>query len=459
MTIPRITIIGGGLAGSEAAYQLLQAGLRVALVEARPAVQSPAHHSLLLGELVCSNSLRSDAAHTAPGLLKQELRQVGSLVLQAADATRVPAGSALAVDRDAFAWHVTSTLTLHPRLRLRRYPLETLPAGPAVLASGPLTSAALAGDLTRLAGDHGLYFYDAIAPIVDAESIDFERVFLGARRDPTGKDYVNCPLDRAQYYQLVEAITGAAATPRRAFEERRHFEGCLPVEEMARRGPDVLAYGPLRPVGLVDPRTGARPFAVLQLRAEDEAGSSYNMVGFQTRLLRPEQRRVFRLIPGLEQARFLRYGSVHRNSYLDAPNLVGPRLDLAGAAGVKVAGQLSGVEGYLESTAMGLVAGLLLASELRGVALDPPPRTTALGSLVHHLCKPRSPGERFEPSNMTYGLLPRPQQRIRNKRQRRQLVCEQALQDLAGWTRQVEALRRSDRVPGLHFSPTPSRGG
>jgi methylenetetrahydrofolate--tRNA-(uracil-5-)-methyltransferase len=431
----RVSIIGGGLAGCEAAWQLLRAGLQVELFEARPAVQSPAHASLLLGELVCSNSLRSEAEHTAPGLLKAELRRAGSLVLRAADATRVPAGSALAVDRGRFAWRLTRELLYQPGLRLRRCALESLPQGPLILASGPLTSGGLARALERRVGAGGLHFYDAIAPIVEGESIGWGRVFRGARRDPQSRDYVNCPMDRKQYDTFVGALLSAARLAPRPFEERRYFEGCLPLEVMADRGYDVLAHGPLRPVGLSDPRTGRRPHAVVQLRAEDGAGASFNLVGFQTRLLRPDQRRVFRMIPGLERARFLRYGSIHRNSYLDAPRLLGPGLTLRAEPRVRVAGQICGVEGYLESVAMGLVAGRLTAAELSGRDAPPPPRTTALGALVNHLLRPRGEGERFEPSNITFGLLPPAPGRRR--RERRQAARRRALADLEGWLAEV----------------------
>ena len=432
-------VIGGGLAGSEAAHQLLRCGLPVTLVEARPAVQSPAHHSLLLGELVCSNSLRSDAPGTASGLLKEEMRRAGSLVMEAADATRVPAGSALAVNRLAFAWRVTSRL-LQAGLRLRRHAITALGEGPAILASGPLTSPGLSRELSALSAGR-LYFYDAIAPVVEAASIDWERVFYGARREPNSRDYVNCPMDRQQYEDLVLALRDAATVPRRSFEEPRYFEGCLPVEVMAGRGFEVLSHGPLRPVGLFDPRSPGRPHAVVQLRAEDRAGTSFNLVGFQTRMLRPEQRRVFRMIPGLGEARFLRYGSVHRNTYLDAPRLLGPRLELRRTPRVKVAGQISGVEGYLESTAMGLVTGLLLASELKaGRPLEPPPRTTALGALVFHVTRMRAEGEHFEPSNITFGLLPPLKEKIRKKRLRRLAKCERALEDLGEWLREVNGV-------------------
>lgn len=438
MKRPQITVIGGGLAGSEAAWQVLRSGLSVTLVEARPAVQSPAHQTLLLGELVCSNSFRSDAPETASGLLKRELRRAGSLILEVADATRVPAGTALAVDRNAFSWTVTSRLLLQRALRLDRRVTEQLPGdGPCILASGPLTSAGLSAELKRQVGA-GLFFYDAIAPIVEASSIDWSQVFRGARRDPANRDYVNCPIDRGQYDRLIEALRTATQVVPHPFEQQRFFEGCLPLEVMAARGDDVLAHGPLRPVGLVDPRTERRPYAVVQLRAENEGGTCFNMVGFQTRLTQQEQRRVFRLIPGLERCRFLRYGSIHRNSYLDAPRLLGPRLELRDAPEVKVAGQLSGVEGYLESVAIGLVVGLFVAAEVKGIALEPPPPSTALGALVRHVTRSRAKDERFDPSNITFGLLPRPEERIKRRRDRRAAVCERALRDLEPWLQQVE---------------------
>jgi methylenetetrahydrofolate--tRNA-(uracil-5-)-methyltransferase len=432
-------VVGGGLAGSEAAWQLLRSGVAVQLCEARPAHASPAHATLLLGELVCSNSLRSDAEDTAPGLLKAELRRAGSLIMQAADATRVPAGSALAVDRSAFAWRITAELLAQPGFGLFRYPLERLPEGPAVLASGPLTSPRLSAELGRVLGE-GLHFYDAIAPIVDASSLDWDRVFLGSRRDPAGRDYVNCPMTREQYDRFVEALRAGARLAPHSFEEPRYFEGCLPVEVMAARGDDVLAHGPLRSVGLRDPRAAQRPHAVVQLRAEDAARTSYNLVGFQTRLLQGEQRRVFRLIPGLERADFLRYGSIHRNTYLDAPRLLHADLRLRAAPRLRIAGQISGVEGYLESTAIGLLAGLFLAAELRGVKLPPPPSTTALGALLRHLTRPRAVGERFEPSNITFGLLPLPSTRVRDKRSRRRAVRERALADLEDWLPSLQGL-------------------
>jgi methylenetetrahydrofolate--tRNA-(uracil-5-)-methyltransferase len=439
MAAPSITVIGGGLAGSEAAWQLLRCGISVDLVEARPAVQSPAHRSLLLAEMVCSNSLRSDSAETGPGLLKNEMRAIGSLLLEQAERHQVPAGSALAVDRWNFAWGVSSALIMHPRLRIRRYALDRIPEGNVILATGPLTSAGMTQLLKRTLGQ-GMYFYDAIAPIVEGDSIDYDRVFFGARREPDSRDYINCPMDRQQYDALVMALREADRVPAHPFEQEHYFEGCLPVEVMAGRGNDALSYGPLRPIGLIDPRTGRRPHAVIQLRKEDDAGRRYNLVGFQTRMTYGEQRRVLSMIPGLEKARFERLGSIHRNSFLDSPNLLDSSLRLKCSPNVRVAGQFSGVEGYLESGALGQLVGLLAAAELRGMDLSPPPPSTALGALVRHVTRPRGKGERFEPSNITFGLLPAPTERIRNKRERRRFVAESALDELKVWAQQLQPL-------------------
>jgi methylenetetrahydrofolate--tRNA-(uracil-5-)-methyltransferase len=362
-----------------------------------------------------------------------------SLIMQTADATRVPAGSALAVDRQSFAWQMTSCLLQHPRLRLQRREVTALPPTPCILASGPLTSLGLHRHLGRIL-ENQLYFYDAIAPIVEASSIDWTRVFRGARRDALSEDYVNCPMNREQYDTFVHALRHAIKVLPHRFEEPRYFEGCLPIEVMAARGDDVLAHGPLRPVGLVDPRSGKRPYAVLQLRAENQEGSCFNLVGFQTRLLQKEQRRVFRLIPGLEQATFLRYGSIHRNAYLDAPRVLGPELQLKRLPHVTVAGQLSGVEGYLESVAIGLLAGLFRAAEKKGWVLEPPPRTTALGALLHHLIRQRATAEPFTPSNITFGLLPAEAQPLRQRRMRRLAIAERAARDLTPWLEQVQRM-------------------
>jgi methylenetetrahydrofolate--tRNA-(uracil-5-)-methyltransferase len=433
-----VTVVGGGLAGCEAAWQLAEAGVEVLLLESKPAVMSPAHSTPLLAEIVCSNSLRSDAAEAPAGLLKAELRRAGSLVLACADATRVPAGEALAVDRHAFARLVTARIVNHPRIRLERRVVDDLPAGPTIVSTGPLTGGRLARTLGQLCGKP-LYFYDAIAPIVDAETIDPALVFRASRfghhrPEDAGEegDYLNCPLDREQYQAFVEAVRGGRKVLPHTFEEARYFEGCLPVEVMAERGLDVLAFGPMKPIGLVDPRTGRRPHAVVQLRAENRHCTAYNLVGFQTRLAYPEQLRIFRLIPGLAGAEFLRYGSIHRNSYVDSPRLLGPELELRGRPEVRLAGQITGVEGYIESTAMGLCAARFCAGRLRGHPVAPPPPESAIGALHQHVTRPRRSDERFEPMNINYGLMP-PLPGRPSKRDRRRLFASRAVAAFSAW--------------------------
>jgi len=430
---PDATVVGGGLAGCEAAWQLARRGLSVSLVEMKPARMSPAHGTPLLCELVCSNSLRGGSIETPAGLLKHELRAAGSLIIACADATRVPAGDALAVDRHAFSRLVTTRIALEPRIRIERRALDDFPAGPVIIAGGPLVGAGLAREIRRLAGDR-FYFYDAIAPIVDAETIDWEHAFRGSRYgkgDAAEGDYVNCPLDRAEYRAFVEAVRGGRKVTPHAFEEPRYFEGCLPIEVMAERGDDVLAFGPMKPVGLRAP-DGSRPFAVVQLRAEDRYRQSYNLVGFQTRLAYPEQKRIFAMIPALRRAEFLRFGSIHRNAYIESPRLLDEELRLRGRPEVRFAGQITGVEGYIESTAVGLLAALFLAARSRGEVPSPPPETTALGGLYHHLTRPRAAGERFQPMNINFGLLPPLTERTR-KRERRALHADRAQAALAPW--------------------------
>ncbi|MBI5479384.1 MAG: methylenetetrahydrofolate--tRNA-(uracil(54)-C(5))-methyltransferase (FADH(2)-oxidizing) TrmFO [Deltaproteobacteria bacterium] len=433
--MPACTVIGGGLAGCEAAWQLTRAGCDVDLWESKPAAFSPAHASPLLAELVCSNSLGSDDPLTAPGLLKAELRRAGSLVLRCADEARVPAGGALAVDRREFARRATTAVALEPRVRLRRGVLEAVPAGPVVVASGPLGFGPPARELQRLLGD-ALHFYDAIAPIVDADSVDMARAFVGNRWDrerATGEAaYVNCPLSRGEYQALVRALREGRKVAPRGFEEPRYFEGCLPVEVLAARGDDALAYGPLRPVGLEPPPGWPRPYAVLQLRPEDEARTCFNLVGLQTRLTYPEQRRSFRLVPALHRAEFVRLGSIHRNSYVDAPRVLGPELELRARPEWRLAGQVTGVEGYVESTAMGLLCGRLLAARLQGLAPAPPPPETALGALHRHVTRPRKEGAAYEPAAITHGLLP-PLPGRPGRRDRRRLHLERALRALEAW--------------------------
>jgi methylenetetrahydrofolate--tRNA-(uracil-5-)-methyltransferase len=427
----RITVVGGGLAGCEAAWQLAEAGVPVLLRESKPEVMSPAHATPLLAEIVCSNSLRSDAADAPAGVLKAELRRARSIILACADATRVPAGEALAVDRFAFARLVTARLTNHPRLCLLRGVVDELPAQPCIVATGPLTGGRLARQLGALCGKP-LYFYDAIAPIVDAETIDSTVVFRASRYAEDGGDYLNCPFDRDQYQAFVEAIRAGRKVAPHAFEEARYFEGCLPVEVMADRGMDVLAFGPMRPVGLQDPRTGRRPHAVVQLRAENRHQTAYNLVGFQTRLAYPEQQRIFRMIPGLAQAEFLRYGSIHRNSYVDAPRLLGPALEVRARPHVQLAGQITGVEGYIESTAMGLLAARFAAARLLGRVQPPPPPESAMGALYQHVTRPRRADEPFGPMNINFGLLP-PLTGRPSKRDRRRLYAARAGEAFASW--------------------------
>jgi len=429
-----LMIIGGGLAGVEAAWQAARRGIKVRLFEMRPQKMTPAHRTPYLAELVCSNSFKALELESAPGLLKQELRLLGSLIMQVADQTRVPAGKALAVDRQAFATKITEVIEAHPSITLYREEVTSLPADQvAIIASGPLTSGGLAEFITRLTGEANLFFYDAISPIVDGDTIDYSKTFFASRYGKGGEDYLNCPLSKEEYDRLVEELIRAEKVPLRDFEQGAYFEGCLPIEEMALRGPETLAHGPLRPVGLRDPRNSSPPYAVVQLRREDRSGSLYNMVGFQTKLTYSEQKRVFRLIPGLERAEFHRFGSLHRNTFIKAPLLLKATLQLQGHPNYFFAGQITGVEGYLESTATGLLAGINAANLLRGKDLLIPPRETALGSLVNYLIQ-ADPGS-FQPMNINYGLFPPFVQKIRNKREKKILIAKRALEALEDWQR------------------------
>ncbi|AKT38957.1 methylenetetrahydrofolate--tRNA-(uracil(54)-C(5))-methyltransferase (FADH(2)-oxidizing) TrmFO [Chondromyces crocatus] len=438
-----ILIVGGGLAGSEAAFQLAERGHAVRLVEMKPHKRTPAQTGDGLAELVCSNSLRGAALGNAVGLLKEELRRAGSLILRCADLTAVPAGGALAVDRERFSAEVTRALSAHPRITIESREVTAIPAErPVILATGPLTTDALAADLERAVGAEHLAYYDAIAPILSADSLDWDKVWKqsrygkGGEAESEGGDdaYVNCPFDEAQYRAFVRALVESEKVPARDFEEPRYFEGCLPCEVMAERGEMTLAFGPMKPVGLVDPRTDKRPYAVVQLRQEDEAGTAYNLVGFQTRMKYGEQLRVFRMIPGLEEAEFLRMGSVHRNTFVNAPEQLGPGMELLARPGVFLAGQISGVEGYVESAAGGLLCGLLLAQRQRGETLRPPPPTTALGGLLTHLTRKQP---RYQPSNITWAhVAPLPLedgQRKLRKRARYDAMAERALRDIDAW--------------------------
>jgi methylenetetrahydrofolate--tRNA-(uracil-5-)-methyltransferase len=426
-----IIIIGGGLAGCEAAWQLAKRGHEVTLREMKPGKCSPAHRSPRLAELVCSNSLRSNERTSAVGLLKEELRRLDSLIMAAADTTSVPAGKALAVDRALFSAAVEERLLTQSGLRLVREECAEIPAGAhVIIATGPLTSDPLAADIARLVGRDSLYFYDAIAPIVDAASIDRSRVFRASRYDEGEGDYLNCPLDEGQYGALRLAILEGRQIAARPFEDEKYFEGCLPVEILARRGVDTLRFGPMKPVGLVDPGTGREPHAVIQLRQENREGSLYNMVGFQTKLAWPEQERIFRMIPGLEQAEFLRLGSIHRNTYIHSPMLLTDTLQLRSNPDLFFAGQITGVEGYVESTAMGLLAALFMDRIRIEKPFAIPPRTTALGALLHHVS--RSEGKTFQPMNVNFGLFEPLGGKVRRKL-RGEAYAERALSDLGVW--------------------------
>lgn len=429
------------MAGAEAAWQIAQRDLPVLLYEMRPVRSTPAHQTDRLAELVCSNSLKTDQENAAPWLLKAELRRLDSLLLRAAQAARVPGGHALAVDRERFADEVTSAIASHPRIELRRQEIVRIPEdGVTIVATGPLTSDALAAEIARLTGSNRLYFYDSISPIVDAETVDPAIAFRASRYGKSldgGDDYLNCPLDRPQYQAFVEALLAARAVPAHIEEDRTpFFEACLPIEEIARRGPDTLRFGPMKPVGLVDPRTGRRPYAVVQLRQEDLRASSYNLVGFQNHLRFGEQQRILRMIPGLENAEFLRYGQMHRNTYINAPALLTPTLQLRGEPRILFAGQISGVEGYVESIATGLMAGRHAADLARGRTPRPLPRETALGSLCHYIsgADPRH----YQPANIAFDLLPPLDAETRHKlrhdkRARHAEVCRLARQSLDGY--------------------------
>ncbi|NJC87157.1 MAG: methylenetetrahydrofolate--tRNA-(uracil(54)-C(5))-methyltransferase (FADH(2)-oxidizing) TrmFO [Desulfuromonas sp.] len=436
MTSPPIPIVGGGLAGCEAAWQLARQELAVELFEMRPQRMTPAHHSGRLGELVCSNSLRGAGMNNAVGLLKEELRRCGSLFMAAADAHAVPAGGALAVDRDGFAEYLTAAIDGHPQITLHREEITEIPAGdPVIIASGPLTADPLAARVAELTGEQHLYFYDAIAPIIEADSIDYDIVFRASRYGKGGDDYLNVPLDRDQYLAFVAALLAAEKVAPRNFEKAVHFEGCLPIEELAARGEMTLAFGPMKPVGLRDPRTGKEPFAVVQLRQDDRHATLFNLVGFQTKLTWPEQRRLFRTLPGLENARFARLGSMHRNTFLNAPACLTPTLQLKADERLFFAGQITGVEGYVESAACGFLAGLFAAGRRLGITIPPPPPTTALGALLNHLATTTAHG--FQPMNVTYGLFPPLEGRHRKRADRRLAMAERALHDLEPWWQTV----------------------
>lgn len=435
MSEKKITIIGGGLAGSEAAWQAANLGCPVTLIEMKPKKYSPAHKSAGLAELVCSNSFRSNDPTSAVGLLKEEMRRFASLIIMAADACQVPAGKALAVDREQFSQFITAKLTSHPLITLSNQEVQDIPPlaeakHPTIIATGPLTTTELADSLAKITGKEHLSFYDAIAPIVYEESLNRDIVFQASRYDDGPGDYLNCPMNKEEYLLFIEAMKEAKKVPLKSFENAKYFEGCLPVEVMLERGDDTLRFGPMKPVGLPDPRTGRDAYAIVQLRQENIEGTTYNMVGFQTKLTYPEQEKVFRLIPGMEQVEFVRLGSIHRNTFICAPEVLLPTLQLKERADLFLAGQLTGVEGYVESTAMGILAGLNAARFTLGQTLLVPPEGTALGSLIRHLTETES--KRFQPSNINFGLFPSLGKKI-PKKFRGQHRAEKANSSLEEW--------------------------
>ena len=440
----KVLLIGAGLAGSEAAWQCARRGIAVELFEMRPARTTPAHQTDHFAELVCSNSLKSESENTAPWLLKEEMRRAGSLLLEIARGTAVPAGHALAVDRAEFSRKVTEAISHEPLITIRREEVTQVAAGQlTVIATGPLTSNALSQEIVRLSLDpsraeapaphNNLYFYDSISPIVEADSIDMSKVYLAARYDKGSPDYINCPMSKAEYDRFYDALLAAQSVEQKDWENLNYFESCLPIEEIARRGRDTLRFGPMKPVGLKDPRTGRIPYAAVQLRQENLRADSYNLVGFQNHLKFGEQARVLSLIPGLEYARFLRFGQIHRNTYINSPALLYPTLQMKAHPQVLFAGQICGVEGYVESIATGLMAGLNAAALAAGGEPVPPPRATALGSLVHYITQAET--KNFQPANITFDLLPALDRKVRDRKERHRLQCELALREFEEWLR------------------------
>jgi methylenetetrahydrofolate--tRNA-(uracil-5-)-methyltransferase len=428
-----VTVVGAGLAGSEAAWQIARQGVPVRLYEMRPVRSTPAHHTANFAELVCSNSLRAAAITNAVGLLKEEMRRLDSLVIRAADTHSVPAGGALAVDREKFSQFITEALEAHPLVEVVRDEVSELPLDDiAVIATGPLTSPSLSASIQRFIGEEYLYFYDAAAPIVTKESVDMEKVYLASRYNKGEAAYLNCPMTKEEFEAFYEALISAETAPLHDFEEEKYFEGCMPVEVMAKRGPKTLLFGPMKPVGLEDPRTGKRPYAVVQLRQDNAAATLFNIVGFQTHLKWGEQKRVFRMIPGLENAEFVRYGVMHRNTYINSPTALRPTYQAKKSERLFFAGQITGVEGYVESAAAGLVAGINAGRLARGLEPVVLPPTTAIGSLAHYIT--HAAKDNFQPMNATFGLMPPLPERIRDKRERAHKMAERALNDLASFT-------------------------
>ena len=434
MTDPSLTVVGGGLAGSEATWQLARRGVGVDLYEMRPVLKTPVHQTSDFAELVCSNSLRGNDLDQAAGILKEEMRRLDSLIIKVADEVRVPAGSALAVDRGVFARLITEEITRLPVVAIHREECRSIPNAPiAIVATGPLTSDALAQDIARFVGETHLHFYDAVSPVIEADSIDMNKVFRASRYQKGTDDYLNCPMDEAEYRAFFEALTGAECSQVKDFEKEFFFEGCLPIEVIASRGPETMRFGPMKPVGLLNPATGRRPFAVVQLRQDNLAASHFSMVGFQTHLKWPEQKRIFSMIPGLENAEFVRFGMIHRNTFINSPRALEPTFEARVRPGLFFAGQMSGVEGYVESAASGLMAGRNAAALSRGEDLRVPPRTTAIGALAFYVSH-ANPHD-YQPTNITFGIMEPPAEHIRDKQKRKLAISERALADLEEFRR------------------------
>jgi methylenetetrahydrofolate--tRNA-(uracil-5-)-methyltransferase len=438
-----LTIIGAGLAGSEAAWQAAEAGVSVVLYEMRPQRPTPAHKTGNCAELVCSNSLGSNQDSSAPFLLKQELRNLDSLVIRSADKNSVPAGKALAVDRDLFSEEITRTLEQHPNITLKHEEVVEIPQeGPVIIATGPLTSPIFSEKLTQLLGQDYLYFYDALSPIIDAQSIDTDNTFFASRYGKDDADYLNCGMSREQYEKFIDELLKAEKVSLKEFEKPIYFEGCMPIEVLAERGPQTLAFGPLKPVGLNHPETNERFHAVVQLRKENKEGTAYNLVGFQTKLTYPEQRRIFKMIPGLTNAEFFRLGAIHRNTFINAPQLLSGDLSLKSHPNIFFAGQIVGVEGYVESSTMGLIASLSAMCRLKGTAFSPPPAETALGTLLQYVTGKEG---NYQPMNINFGLFSGLEMRIRDKKKRNQNIIQRALAGQEKWLEVLEGIKQYRR--------------
>jgi len=432
-----LTIIGAGLAGSEAAWQAAERGVSVVLYEMRSVSRTAAHKTDNCAELVCSNSLGNNLPYSAPFILKEELRNFNSVVISSGDRNSVPAGSALAVDRELFSKEITKRISNHPLITLKRQEIIEIPnSGPVIIATGPLTSPKLSKEISQLIGEEYLYFYDALSPIVDANTIDYDTAFFGSRYEKGGADYLNCPMNEKQYYDFIRELNNAEKVPMASFEKPVYFEGCMPIEVLAERGPKTLAFGPLKPVGLTNPHTGKTAFAVVQLRKENKESSAYNLVGFQTKLTYPEQKRIVRMIPGLEKAEFFRFGAIHRNTFINSPGLLSNELELKSRPGTYFAGQITGVEGYLESASMGLLASLSAVAKILRKDYIPPPRNTALGALINYLTT--SNVNNFQPMNINFGLFPIGEMKIHNKKERNQKIALNALEEIHKWDQELK---------------------